>query len=55
MEFMPTTVASGGFTLVMMLLSFGACFWARKYWGKRDPESLDAADEAAKKFGDRFK
>lgn len=28
-------------------------FWGRKYWGKKDPATLAAADAAAKQAGDR--
>lgn len=56
-EFIPAP--SGTFSLVMLLVgvALGALggFWGRKYWGKKDPESLTEADEAAKKFGGKFK
>lgn len=38
--------------LGVWVFGIGVGFWARKYWGKRDPESLAEADARAKDIGD---
>lgn len=45
---------SGAFVLVAFVAGVVAGFWGRKYWGKKDAESLAKADADVKKFGDRL-
>lgn len=40
--------------LVGLVIGLGAGFWGRKKWGKDSPETLAAADSAAKNLGDRW-
>lgn len=57
MEALECVRASGwsmvGFAFVALLFT-GFGFWARKYWGKKDPAGLAAADERAKSISDRL-
>lgn len=39
--------------LAAFVLGIAIGFWGRKYWGKKNPVSLAAADAAAKQAGDR--
>jgi hypothetical protein len=41
MEYLPTTAASGGFALLMLILGVAAGMWGYRYWMRRDPESLE--------------